>query len=466
MGTPPIGRRFLASALVLTVAAACHASLELGLYLERSPKPSEIEATYTGAKFEPRVGCYLGAFIDLDSTISQTFLDQTGKVRRLPYEFEQLTGRPHASYFFYLGYGRPLPIDWVTMLGMEGRIVHIALEPNAGLEYVKDDKFLHKLADDIRVTGARVFLRFASEMNGPWTKYHGDAKLYKEKFRLVARVMRERAPNVAMVWCPYTTPVRPMASYYPGDDAVDWVGVNMYSVTYHNQDRKLPASQIHPADMLDAVYDRYAKRKPIMIGEYAATHYSSLERRSQTSFAQRAVSGLYLALPRRYPRVKCINYFNGNNLELEHRKNNNYAVTQNPNVLQTYREVIASPYFLGPDPTRLATIEGVGRFSMEPVDASRSNPNENVPARPMPLRDGAEVAGVIKLSAWARHHTGGLVLRFRLDGKVFHTATTKAGWQTTLDTSLHPNGTHKLTVEAYDGNRVRDRQSATVKFDN
>ena len=32
-----------------------------------------------------------------------------------------------------------------------------------------------------------------------------------------------------------------IASFYPGDDAVDWVGVNIYSVTYFNQDKKQPA---------------------------------------------------------------------------------------------------------------------------------------------------------------------------------------------------------------------------------
>src|SRR5690606_9868459 len=125
-----------------------------------------------------------------------------------------------------------------------GRYVHIAFEPNDGLDKVKDDEYLREFADDLAATKAPIFLRYASEMNGDWVKYHGDPELYREKFRLVSKVMKERAPNVAMVWCPFSTPVGSIPDYYPGDEWVDWVGVNIYSVTYLNQNLDLPAAHI------------------------------------------------------------------------------------------------------------------------------------------------------------------------------------------------------------------------------
>ena len=72
-----------------------------------------------------------------------------------------------------------------------------------------DASYAHRLklvADDMARSHAKIFLRFASEMNGDWTNYHNNPAEYRRKFRLVHQVMRRRAPNVATVWCPYTFP--------------------------------------------------------------------------------------------------------------------------------------------------------------------------------------------------------------------------------------------------------------------
>ncbi len=432
--------------------APASSGLQLGLYVDREPTQAEINANYFGAKHEPRVGCYIGAYIDLDSKLKKTYVDDTGKVHHLPEEFEALTGKSHASYFFYLGYGVDIPLDWVTMLGKKGKIVHIALEPNDGLDPVKDDGYLHQLADDMARSKAPIFLRFGSEMNGRWTAYGKDAKEFREKFRLVARVMHERAPNVAMVWCPFTEPKRNIASFYPGDDAVDWVGVNIYSVTYFNQDRSQPAMNIHPTEMLDYVYSSFGTHKPFMIGEYGATHYSMLEDKPQVAFASRVIRGMYEALPRKYPRVKCINYFDSNAIELAHRRNNNYAVTQNPDVLAVYRDVISSPYFLGSSIESLST-----KFS--PVDGG---PPVSVPEKPMPLRDGQTVSGVVKLSGYARDKWGGIKLKFFVDGEPIQTGADV--WYVDVETRTLANGSHTFSVEAVnkDGKRLEQITTKVV----
>jgi hypothetical protein len=194
---------------------------EAKLFLFRQPSPAEAARMNTRARFEPPVGCYLGAFIDFDSALTPRIRDQNGTPHNDPADFEKLVARPHAMYFFYLGYGKRLPVDWVRRLGHSGKMVHIALEPNKGLKFVRDDAYLRSLADDMARTGARIFLRFASEMNGDWTGYHGNPALYRAKYKLVHDVMHRRAHNVATVWCPYTTPDWNISAYYPGDAATD-----------------------------------------------------------------------------------------------------------------------------------------------------------------------------------------------------------------------------------------------------
>ncbi|HEU4753332.1 MAG TPA: hypothetical protein VFU47_09515, partial [Armatimonadota bacterium] len=49
-------------------------------------------------KYEPEAGCFLGAFVVRDINIS-------GSMKK----WEQLTGKGHASYLNYVGYGKPFP---------------------------------------------------------------------------------------------------------------------------------------------------------------------------------------------------------------------------------------------------------------------------------------------------------------------------------------------------------------------
>jgi len=213
------------------------------------------------APWEPSQGCYLGAYIELDPT-----------ARDDAAVFESLVGKRHVSYFHYVGYGRPFPFEWVKKLRDAGYVPHIAWEPNDGLDQVRDDDYLRGWAQAARHADTPIFLRYASEMNGDWQAWSGNPKLYIEKWRTMARVMREVAPNVILVWCPFAQPQRSIPDYYPGDEYVDWVGVNIYSVLRHDGDpAKLAAEQ--PTELLRYVYDLYADRKPIAVCEYAATHF-------------------------------------------------------------------------------------------------------------------------------------------------------------------------------------------------
>lgn len=453
-----IGR--LALGILGVVAGSIGWSQSVGLYVEREPSSADVNKYYTGAKHEPKVGCLLGAFIDLDQSITNTYKDQTGRVRRFPDQFEQQTGKSHNMYFFYLGYGSALPIDWVTMLAMRGHSVHIALEPNNGLEYVRDDEYLNKLAKDMAMTGAKIFVRFASEMNGPWVNYHGNPTQYKEKFQLVTRVMRKHAPNVAMVWCPYSMPQAQIDRYYPGDAHVDWVGVNMYNVTYYNQDRKTPAHRVHPLDLLDYIYKKYSPRKPIMIGEYGTTHYSALEKAYVVPFAQRNILGLYQALEREYKRVKAINYFNTNNLTLDHRMNNNYAVTHNESVLRSYRMAISSPYFIGASDGSAMEFAG-NFFGFEPVLIPAVEPTPPS-ALAFPLKNGDRVSGEVNLSGWVRTVENNVEMRFFVNNRALYRGLGKENWRVSVDASRLPKGKVEFRVEAYSGSKRLGRTAVTA----
>ncbi|ADD03468.1 copper amine oxidase domain protein [Thermoanaerobacter italicus Ab9] len=292
---------------------------------------------YKLSKYEPKKGAYLGAYVYQDTLIN-------GDMKK----FNELTGKKHASFFIYVGYGSPFPQKWIDQLKEVGAAAHIAFEPNNGLDQVKDDQYLRNFARKLKESGIPVFLRFASEMNGDWTAYSGDPKKYIEKWRLVHDVMEEEAPNVMMVWTVFTFPQSNILAYYPGDEYVDWVGVNIYNVVYHNNNIKLKADHEDPLELLNYVYDTFSERKPIQISEFGATHYTITDGKYYVDFAIEKITRMYNGLKTKYPRVKSIFYFDVNNLvnAPSGRRINNYAITDDERILKTYSNLISDPYFL------------------------------------------------------------------------------------------------------------------------
>ena len=295
-----------------------------------------------GAKFEPAQGCYIGAYIERDSNVA-------GNIPA----FEDLTKKKHASYFTYVGYGRPFPSDWFAKVTRNGAAPHIAFEPNDGLQEVRDDAYLRAWARDAARTKKPIFLRWASEMNGLWgqKRYGGGTKdqaysdLYKEKFALVSRVMKEEAPNVAMVWTPFAEPARLIPNFYPGDQWVDWVGVNIYSVYVHDGDPNKVAMNEDPVDFLKNVYSLYADRKPIHISEYAATIWCKGAGVETVEWAIEKTKRFYGALRDDFPRVKSVNWFSVDTVSAG-LASNNYLLLADGRMLANYRQLVADPHFL------------------------------------------------------------------------------------------------------------------------
>jgi hypothetical protein len=291
------------------------------------------------AKFEPPTGCYIGAFIERDTTVKGNIL-----------LFEEFTKKKHASYFTYVGYGRPFPLEWVRKVARNGGAPHIAFEPNNGLAEVKDSAYLRAWARDAARAKCPIFLRWASEMNGPWTwtRYGSTPALsdvYKEKFALVSRIMKEEAPNVAMVWTPFAEPTKYIPEYYPGDEWVDWVGINIYSVYVHDGNVNRPSADEDPVAFLKFVYDLYADRKPIHISEFAATIWCRGTKQDTVEWAIEKTKRFYNALREQFPRVKSVNWFCLDTVQTG-LANNNYSLISDGRMLATYRQLVSDKHFL------------------------------------------------------------------------------------------------------------------------
>lgn len=359
--------------------------------------PTSRERTPPRARLEPLLGCYLGAFIDRDDSLPRHVMQ--GQAHGDVKVFTEKVGKAHASYFMYRAYGQPFPREWAEYIKSQGAMPHIAWEPRS-LDQVADDAYLRTWVEEARRLDWPVFIRFAGEMNGDWTPYHGNPAAYRQAFRRVYQAFR-KAPKVALIWCPNTIPENGLDAYYPGDDAVDWVGVNFYSVLYLDNDLQRPGDKIHPTDLLDYVYRKYSARKPIVIAEYAATHFAQAEQRSRPEFAVDKIAQLYSSLPTRYPRVKMVDWYDCDNIRHAQpgRQLNNYLLTDVPEILDAYARAVRDAWFLGADDVRKHT---------------------DAPLTVVPLHDGETLQGLSGVQAWVRTYVPHPKVYFRLDGRLVY----------------------------------------------
>lgn len=372
---------------------------------------------FSQAKFEPPTGKYFGAFVMNEASIG-------GSIQK----FDSIAGKRHTSYFSYAAWGQPFP-QWAFDYAAGNRTVQIAFEPSTGLGDVVDGDYIRTWARTAKKINAPVFLRFASEMNGNWVPWYGTPDLYKQKFRLLYTIMKEEAPNVALVWCPNDVPNDTLSGtnnpyvYYPGDAYTDWVGIDFYGVYFYENgtpERK------DPREKLRVVYNKYAATKPIMICEWAVAHYTSRVTPAQdcTPYALAQMDSLYSGSVA-FPQLKSVNWFSWNTLSIN---KSNYSLLENEQVLAKYKSLISRNHFV-------------------------SVPYINVPliSYTSPLFQDTVVGNSFSVRANVRCDlpVDSIVVEFPAFGYYITQTNTLA---VNISTLTIPDGVHTLKVKAYSGN--------------
>ena len=212
-----------------------------------------------------------------------------------------------------------------------------------------------------------VVVRFAHEMNGSWYAWGHQPTAYVEAYRRVADAVHEHAPGSAMMWAPnygggypfaggqheaepgsadfaaldtdgdgaLTMADDPYAPYYPGDDAVDWVGMSLYhwGDAHPWGENELPEPGKFAAQLTgtydgaggddSAVPDFYAeygqrRGKPVAIPETAAL-YNPAEGGADELAIKQAWWGQVFdeSMPEDFPQLKMISWFEWDKHEVE-----------------------------------------------------------------------------------------------------------------------------------------------------
>jgi hypothetical protein len=271
--------------------------------------------------------------------------------------------------------------DAAAEIRADGHIMLLTLEPHQGLAAVTEES-VRALVDDLaqfNSAGVPVIVRFGHEMNGSWREWGQQPQAYIDTFRTVARGVHQGAPGSAMMWAPnygggypfiesrdetrtqdlaaldtdgdgeLTMNDDPYAPYYPGDEAVDWVGISLY---HWGSDFPWGENEIPEpgkfTDQLTGAYDGddgdftvvpdfytiYGEEhgKPVAIPETAAFYNpEDTEGAQELAIKQAWWEQLFDdSIPARFPQLKMINWFEWDKHEPEVDARVDWTTTEDP----------------------------------------------------------------------------------------------------------------------------------------
>jgi hypothetical protein len=243
----------LGIAIAIIVVAIILAGIGYTLYPETPPGPP------APAYASPLTGTVIGVR-EADAPKSYALV-QT---------FQRATGVHPRVVVYYSSWWEPFRTSYAEMAYRHHAVVLVQLEPyNVPVSRIADgsqDWYLRRYAEEVRRFGHLVILSFAPEMNGNWSPWdaahHTPPDVWVAAWRHIVTLFRSRgARNVTWLWDASSGvhPPEGMLAWWPGDQYVDWVGLDGYY--YRRSDNFISKF----ADYINAV--RRITAKPILLAE-------------------------------------------------------------------------------------------------------------------------------------------------------------------------------------------------------
>ncbi|WP_344008707.1 OpgC domain-containing protein [Nocardioides lentus] len=203
----------------------------------------------------PSGGPYFGPQLDWTDDSAAQYADRLGA---RPSAYAQLVAYP-------LGAADVTVVEqFAQQAAQQGALAELTLEPAVALDDLTAEDaqdLVDVLVDVHEQYDSTVLVRFAPEMNASWTPWGQEPSAYVGAFRELADVVHAGAPDAAMLWAPsygsgypftgssgrieglgsrdlerldttgdglVDAADDPYGPYFPGPEAVDWVGLSVY----------------------------------------------------------------------------------------------------------------------------------------------------------------------------------------------------------------------------------------------
>ncbi len=278
------------------------------------------------AGLAPEHGALLGAYVDPD------LYTDDGRVTAV-HEFEQLIGRPLDVVQTFHPWTEPFPSAGDLAFLEQGRTLLLswAGTDTRAIAYGQHDDLIRARAAAVAELGTPILLRWRWEMDRPnlQAEIHS-ATDYVAAWRHIRAIFADTGvTNAEWVWCPLADGFteRSAASYYPGDDQVDWLCADAYTRT----------PTVPLADILDP-FLAWAEDhdKPVIIGEMGVQAGAAGERADWL-----ATAGDYLQT---HDQVRAVVYWEADPRKLG-KYDAAYSLAPEPSALAAFRDLAHDDHF-------------------------------------------------------------------------------------------------------------------------
>lgn len=361
-----------------------------------------------GTKAQPVAanGCFIGVFRE-GAPATMAFIKK----------FEKEAGRKPAMIMWYQDWAQSFPRSACDNARLYGAVPQIVWEPwywgemeRIKLDNITNgewDEYIRSWAKDIKAYGYPVFLRVGHEFNiegYPWGVINNgkDPKKYIAAYRRVVDIFKkEGTKNVKWIWCfmNFSFPDEPWNDYeaaYPGDDYVDWIGIDGYNwgttqswsdwqtfkFLFRDQARRM--MKLHPT-------------KPIMVAEFGCAEKGG----DKAAW----IKSMPFDLKSSMKNIKSINWF-------DIRKETDWRITSSEKSLAAFKAIMKDPFFLSsgelfngitvaPGDGMVKAAKAVKARSPIKIDGSLSDFSDGLPIvmdKKENLQEGTEWAGPKDLS--------------------------------------------------------------------
>lgn len=300
---------------------------------------------YTLEKFEHKDYIYSGIHLE----------QKTGSFIN---EFEEFTGINNNVYLNTMSITESFPLSWVLSCYANNKAPFITITPsnisNQDDLNLEDD--LHGVQQNKDFYNKQVLLDRAKEfgnLNIPMfvnlypltTDIFNTLNLSKSNsqdyisfIQTASNYFNVYAPNVSLVWSIDYSRVYSAKDYYAGDNYINWVGLEIYEDINSQNNLEVMFNE------LDFFYNTFSNSKPIFIN-LAVSHFGDTSFTYNIGEKVDELNRFYITIPNIYSRLKMINYINLDMFKTSIPTKQNYLITDNKKILQTYTQNIQQDLF-------------------------------------------------------------------------------------------------------------------------
>jgi len=274
-------------------------------------------ASNTRGVFEPKQGIYLAAW--LTSCTNKR-------------DFEQLTNRGHAAFVYEMHVDDDIPITWllqcIAMLSTPIFIVNPPQDEDPDMTLWEQ---ITCLAQRIGAFNLPMFVAF-------YPPGHGIIPAeYSIIFRYARAMFLHYAPQVAFVWVAPGLDSTHRNPFFPGHDAVDWVGVPLFA------QRDRDGFTIDIMERFAPFYHTFQAFHPIMVLPLGVSNFTREGHSHHIDEAAEEIARIYNALAS-FPRVGLVAY--GDAFGLIPTRRDDFSITIEPALIAAYKQAITNQHFV------------------------------------------------------------------------------------------------------------------------